>query len=82
MAKLLDVYDRDDATTEERFQLLEQQFKKFEQRFEQLQENMLAQFATLQVGRQPHHHSRNHASKEEEVFDGETAIPFSNYPLG
>ncbi|GFZ11343.1 hypothetical protein Acr_22g0007410 [Actinidia rufa] len=73
MADLADVYDRDDATTEERFQLLEQ-------RFEQLQETMLAQFAALQVGRQPHHHPRNHDSEEEEVSDGEPAIPFVDYP--
>ena len=69
MANLVDVYDHDDATTEERFQLMEQ-----------LQENMLSQFAALQVGRQPHHHPRNHASEEEEVFDGEPAIPFADYP--
>ena len=75
MANLADIYDHDDATTEKRFQLLEQRFK----RFEQLQENMLAQFAALQVGRQPHHHPRNHASEEEEVSDGEPAIPFTDY---
>ena len=40
---------------------------------------MLAQFVALQVGRQPYHHSRNRASKEE-VFDDETFNPFGNYP--
>ena len=76
MANLADIYDRDDAgcdaTIKERVQLIEQ-------RFEQLQENMLTQFVALQVGRQPHHHPRNHALEEEEVFDGEPAIPFVDY---
>ncbi|GFY99159.1 hypothetical protein Acr_13g0005600 [Actinidia rufa] len=72
MANLTDVDDRDDVTTKEWFQL-------FEQRFEQLQENMLAQFAALQVGRQPHHHPINHAPEEEEVSDGEPANPFADY---
>ncbi|GFS36586.1 hypothetical protein Acr_00g0046800 [Actinidia rufa] len=81
MANLVDVYDRDndgrDATTEDRVQLVEQQFE----RFEQLQETMLTQFAILQVGCQPHHHPRNHALEEEKVSDGEPAIPFANYQL-
>ena len=53
MANIADVYDRDnagrDAITKKRVQLLERQL-------EQLHETMLAKFATLQVGRQPHHH--------------------------
>ncbi|GFS38358.1 hypothetical protein Acr_00g0057020 [Actinidia rufa] len=77
MANLADVYDCDDAdrdaTTGKRLQLVEQRLK-------QLHETMLAQFVALQVGRQPHHHPRNHASEEEEVFDGEPAIPFADYP--
>ena len=76
MANLVDVRDRDDAgrdaTTEERFQLLEQ-------RLEQLQETMLAQFAALQVGRQPHHHPRNRALVEE-VSDDKAFNPFGDYP--
>ena len=40
---------------------------------------MLAQFVALQVGRQPHHHPINHASKEEEVSNGEPANPFADY---
>ena len=42
---------------------------------------MLAQFVTLQVGRQPHHHLKNYASEDEEgVSDGKPTIPFADYP--
>ncbi|GFS38039.1 hypothetical protein Acr_00g0055300 [Actinidia rufa] len=40
----------------------------------------LVDVAALQVGRQPHHHPRKRALEEEEVSDGEPAIPFADYP--
>ena len=40
---------------------------------------MLAQFATLQVERQPHHHPRNRALVEE-VSDDKAFNPFGDYP--
>ena len=76
MANLADVYDGDDvgrdATTKERFQLLEQ-------RLDQLQETMLTQFVVLQVGRQSHHHPRKRAL-DVEIFDDEASNTFGNYP--